>query len=179
MTSFALDIREEVIEMKNQVSIMGEVSTFTLEDGSLEGSGIRLDFTHYFNDKVSLEVFMSTALSAQGDVSTSFTGLGAYFNYVVYGDCCKKIKNVFTGGELSSTETTSSGTRVVVGFGLDQYLLNGNRNVYSTSGPGFNAAFYFPFWKFTGKFSAKFSQMITDEEKVSGTFLGLGLTFDL
>ena len=122
---------------------------------------------------------MSTALSAEGQVSTSFTGLGAYFNFVAYGDCCNKIKTVFVNGALSTTETTKSSARVLLGVGLDQYLLNGNRNVYSTSGPGVSASYYFPIWRFLGKLSAKFSQMITDEENVSGSFIGLGLVFDL
>lgn len=175
----ALDLKSSVSRETNALSVSGEMSQFTLDEGSLSGTGLRADFLHAFGRKLAVEVFLSSAFSNDKSVSSSFTGYGGTFYYSLFSECCRESKAVTVDGSPVLYENQDRGPQFQVGLGLNQYLLNGSQGVYSASGLGLGAAYVFGFRSWNIKISGRFADMVSGDNKVQATFLGIGLLFPL
>ncbi|HRO67193.1 MAG TPA: hypothetical protein PL182_06495 [Pseudobdellovibrionaceae bacterium] len=175
----ALDLKSSVSKETNSLSISGETSQFKLEDGSLSGTGIRADFLHALNRKLSVEIFLSSAFSNDKSISSSFTGYGGTFYYNLFSECCEESRTVTMDGTPLLYENQNRGRQLQIGLGLNQYLLNGSQGVYSASGLGIGANYVFGIRSWNVKISGRFADMVSGDNKVQATFLGIGLLFPL
>lgn len=176
-TAVAMDLHLEQERSKSFLTASAEFSQFTLEEGSIGGSGLKVDFNNSFTDKISLEIYLASAINTTG--GSSFTGLGGYTYYNLYGDCCLSRRRVLLDGRPMMTETTNKGSNLQVGVGLDQFFLNGSKSVYSASGLGLSAIYQFALFKYNFKAEGRHSQMTAGENKIQGTFFSFGLVFAL
>lgn len=173
----AMDLHVQQERSKSFLTASAEFSQFVLEEGSIGGSGLKVDFLNAFSDNVSLEIYLASAINTTG--GSSFTGLGGYTFYNVYGDCCLTNRRVILDGKPMVTETTLKGANFQVGVGLDQFFLNGSKSVYSASGLGLAAIYQFPLFKYNFKAEARHSRMTAGENKIQGTFFSFGIVFAL
>lgn len=173
----AVDLRTDQSRTKSFLTASGEFSQFTLEEGSIAGSGLKVDFTNAFTDKLALEIFLSSGLNTSG--GASFTGLGGYTYYNLLGECCATVRTVLVDGRPTVTETSIRGQNLQVGLGLDQYFLNGSKSVYSASGLGFAAVYQFALFKYNFKAEARHSMMNAGQNKIQGNFVSFGVVFAL
>lgn len=176
-SALAMDLHLQQERAKSFLTASAEFSQFSLEEGSIGGSGLKVDFQNAFSDKVSLEIYLASAINTTG--GSSFTGLGGYTYYNVYGDCCQTNRRVILDGKPMVTETTPKGTNFQVGVGLDQFFLNGSKSVYSASGLGLSAIYQFALFKYNFKAEGRHSRMTAGENKIQGTFFSFGLVFAL
>lgn len=175
----ALDIRSETQIKKSFLGVSGEFSQFKLEEGAISGSGVKVDFTHAFAKKAALEVFLTSAVNSTGGVQASFTGLGAYALYSLFGNCCEEDKTLTVDGKPVLRDRIEKGSSVLIGLGLDQFFLNGAKTVYSTSGLGLAVNYQFRFYRYNFKAEARHSQMVAGQTKIIGDFFSLGMVFTL
>jgi len=173
----AMDMRTELSQTKSFLTASGEAAQFTLEEGSLSGSGLKVDFTNSFSEKVALEVYLSSAINTAG--GSSFTGLGGYTFYNIWGECCATVRTVSIDGKPMLTETSVRGQNLQVGLGLDQFFLNGSKSVYSASGLGLSVIYQFALYKYNFKAEARHSQMNAGTNKIQGNFVSFGVVFAL
>lgn len=179
LCAHAYDVRTVVNENKSSLAVSGEMSQFTLDEGSISGTGVKVDFSHGFTKDIALELYLSTAIGGGSSVSASFTGLGGYALYNLLGTCCQENRTISVDGTTVVKETMAQKHLLQVGIGLDQILLNGSKGVYSTSGLGIGGNYQFNVWDFKVKISARMAQMTANKEKVQATFFGAGLVFPL
>lgn len=178
-TCFGYDLKSQVESQSNLLGISGEMSSFQLDEGRIVGTGIRLDFAHSFSPKWGIDLFLSTALGNEQGVSASFTGFGGYAFYNLFSECCDQNRALLVDGVPVVSESQELKHLFQIGLGINQFLLNGSKGVYSSSGLGFGVNYYFRVMRFHLKASARQAQMISNENKVQGTFLGLGIVFPL
>lgn len=179
-SSWALDLKSEVKESKSQISPSLEISQFSISEGTLTGTGGKIDFSHNFTKGMNVELYFSTALTAKGSsLQSSFTGLGGYIFYSLWGDCCDLRKTHSIDGVSIITETVESKNSLEIGVGLDQFFLNGSKAVYSSSGFGVGMNYRFRLFDYNLKFSTKYSMLTANNVAASGIFFGLGMIFPL
>lgn len=176
-SAWAMDMEVEESRTRSFLAVSGEGSQFTLEEGALSGSGVKVGFANSFTEKTTLGVFLSSALNTSG--GASFTGLGGYVYYTLLGDCCTTVRKLQVDGRTLVTESSEGGQSLQVGFGLDQFFLNGSKSVYSSSGLGASLAYQFSLWSYRFKAEARHSQMTAGQNKIQGNFFSLGMVFDL
>ena len=75
---YAADLSSEFTQSKNAISVLGISSSFKTSEGSISGTGIGVEFSHSFTDRLTLDVSISTSLSAHKSVSKSFTPIAGY-----------------------------------------------------------------------------------------------------
>jgi hypothetical protein len=171
-----LDLTSEVKERRSTLAASYENASFSLPDGDIKGSGIKIDFSHAFKKDYAMEVYLSSAINGQ---QSSFTGLGGYLYYTLLGNCCEVNKTVTVGGQPVLTERELNTNSLRIGFGVDQFLLNGSKAVYSASGIGFGASYQFALFNYQFKASIRSSTMSVNTSRVQGLFYGLGMVFPL
>lgn len=178
-TASAMDMRLDETQNRSFLSASGEYSQFNLDEGAgkIAGSGLKIDFTHAFSEKTSLEMYLASALNTSG--GSSFTGLGGYMFYNIFGNCCVSQRVVYIDGKPLISESSRKGQSLQVGAGLDQFFLNGSKSVYSSSGVGVAAVYQFALFNYNFKAEARQSQMTAGKTKIQGSFFSLGLTFAL
>jgi len=175
--SFAMDMHLEQDRTKSFISISGEFSQFKLEEGLIAGPSLKVDFNSAFSERFSIELYLASAMSASG--GSSFTGIGGYAYYNIFGDCCAAYRRVSIDGKPMISETAEKAQNLQLGFGVDQFFLNGSRSVYSASGLGFGALYQFSLFKYDFKAEARHSQMSAGQNKIQGNFFSLGMVFGL
>lgn len=173
----AMDLRMDISETKSFLTASGEFSQFTLEEGSIMGTGFKADFINSFADKLAMSVYLSSGLNPLG--GSSFTGLGGYTYYNLLGECCATVRTVSIDGKPTVTETTVRGQNLQIGIGLDQFFLNGSKSVYSASGLGLSMIYQFALFKYNFKAEARHSQLNAGTSKIQGNFVSLGIVFAL
>jgi hypothetical protein len=166
------------MEQKNSLSISGEVSELSTADGSVSGQGLRLDLSHSFQKNWSAEVFLSSAMASNG--ASSFTGYGGYAFYDLYSKGGRsRVQETSVDGVTLIRETEDQSQLFQIGAGINQYLLNGSRGVYSSSGPGAAANYLFRMFKYNFKASARYSSLISNNTSVQAMSVSLGMIFPL
>lgn len=178
-SAYAVDVQTQSYESKNYLSAGLEFAQFTLEGGSLNGTSVKVDFSHYFTPKWGIEVFLASAVNASSGGASNFTTLGGYFNYTLLGNCCSIQKTISMDGSPIVVETSSKKNQLKVGVGIDQVFLNGSKSVYSISGVGAGASYEFRMFDYPLKASGRYSMMSSGAMSISGIFFGLGMTFGL
>jgi hypothetical protein len=177
---WALDIKTETTTATNYLSAGAEYSQFAFPTGTIHGSGIRAGFSHYFSEKFDIDVFLASALGAQGSVgSSSFTGIGGYVYYTVSGNCCAMRKTISSMGVPILRETRKKQNSFKIGAGLDQFFLNGTAAVYSISGLGAGAKYQFGLFNYNFEAAARYSVMSANGVGINGIFISIGMIFDL
>lgn len=183
LNAWALDVRSTLEEKTNWLSIGAESSSFQVGEGAIRGSGVHLDLSHNFGAKYTMEVFLATALSGGSSVSSSFTGYGGNAYYNLFSSCCERRRTVLVDGVPVINEYQEQRYLFQIGGGLNQYLLNGTKGVYSSSGLGVGANLIFRvpslFKTLQFKASARTAQMVASETKVQAVFLTFGVVFPL
>lgn len=177
--SLAWDVRQESEQSRSQISFVGEGSVLSTEAGSVQGVGAQVEFGHFFRDDLSMNIAVATALASNNGLSSSFTGFYGYANYLISGTCCLSRTRTLVDGNVISSEVTNRTSRWLAGLGLEQFFLNGNRGVYSASGPGVSTSYFFQFWDYTWKAEARYAHLLSNQKPVGAMFIGLGLSFDL
>lgn len=177
--AFAWELRADVSESRDFLSLSGDMSTFKLEEGSIAGNGAKVDFAHYFGRKTSVELFLASAINASQSVSASFTGYGAHLLYVPFGDCCAERRAVQVDGRAVLTEDAETRSVFEIGLGLNQYLLNGSKGVYSASGVGGIVNYRFTMFSYQWKASARVAQMVSASVPIQAVFLSFGMALPL
>jgi len=168
-----------MIHKKSFLGISGEFAQFKLDGAAISGSGLKVDFSHAIQDKYSLDIYLSSAVNSAGNVQVSFTGLGGYAFYNIFGNCCQENRVIYIDGKPLVTENVEKESSLQVGIGLDQYFLNGTKTVYSTSGLGIAANYQFKMFQHNFKIEVRHSQMATGQNKITGDFFSLGMIFSL
>lgn len=163
----------------NYLSASYEHSQLTLPNGSISGEGVRADFDHYFKYGISFDFNLSMALNDQNLVSTSFTGLGAYFYYSIFGNFGDQKKTVLLDNAPVLSERTRGHNSFEAGLGLDQLFLNGTTSVYSVSGLGLGAKYRFVLFKQDFEAAGRYSVMSSGSNSITGMFISLGMSFPL
>ncbi|MBS1970342.1 MAG: hypothetical protein JSU04_08535 [Bdellovibrionales bacterium] len=177
VSALAMDMRTDLSKTKSFLTASGEAAQFTLDEGQIAGSGLKVDFTNSFSDKIALEVYLASAINTAG--GASFTGIGGYTYYNVLGECCATVRTVAVDGKPMVTETSLRGQNLQIGLGLDQYFLNGSKSVYSASGLGLSVVYQFPLFNYNFKTEARHSQMTAGQNKIQGNFFSFGVVFAL
>ncbi len=170
------------VEKKTTTSFIGaslDFTQMTLKGGSITGNGFRINFDHYFSPKMAVEVYLSTAINTDTNVSNSFTGIGGYGYYTLLGNCCDLKKVVSHEGVPILVEKNEHKNSLQVGAGIDQFFLNGTKSVYSISGLGVGANYHFPLFGYHFKAYLRYSMMSANKTSVTGIFLGLGINFGI
>jgi hypothetical protein len=170
-----LNYRVESIVTKNYLGFGYENSIFKLKKGDIKGSGAQVDFQHALNLDFTFQVFISTALNSQNSVSSSFTGLGSYFYYSVYGQCCETKNNATVEGVSLISESRLMPANLLVGIGVNQYTFNGTSSTYPASGLGFSIKYQFNYWKYRWFIDGKQTSMSIGSSAVSGTSFLFGI----
>lgn len=178
-SAFAWDLRNNVKENRDSLTLSGDMSTFTLEGGTISGSGAKIDFQHAFAPRASVELFLSSAISASQGVSSSFTGYGAHLLYSPFQDAYSANRSIEVNGVSLITENAETKHLFEIGVGLNQYLLNGSKGVYSASGLDGIASYRFAMLSFQWKASARFASLVSAATPVSAIFLSIGLSLPL
>jgi hypothetical protein len=173
----AWDLRTSLNQQENSLAVSGEMSQFSLSGGSISGQGIRLDFNHSFQQNYSAEIFLSTALSSTG--ASSFTGYGGYGFYDLWVTGHARHQVTAIDGVPVLQESEEQSQVLQVGLGLNQYLLNGSKGVYSSSGFGVAANYIFRLSKYNIKTSGRYSSLISNNTSVQALSLSIGIVFPL
>ncbi len=176
-SALAMDMRTGLSTTKSFLTASGEAAQFTLDEGQISGSGLKVDFMNSFSDKIALAVYLASAINTAG--GASFTGIGGYTYYNIFGECCATIRTVAVDGKPMVTETSLRGQNLQVGLGLDQFFLNGSKSVYSASGLGLSVIYQFPLFNYNFKTEARHSQMTAGQNKIQGNFFSFGVVFAL
>lgn len=178
--AFATDVLTQTVETRNYLSAGMEYASFTLENGGkVAGTSIHVDFTHYFNNKYGIEISLASAFNASSTTASSFTTIGGYAYYTLFGDCCSLNKIVTLDGAPILIESTNKRNSLKAGLGIDQVFLNGSKSVYSISGLGLGVQYDFKMFNRLFKASGKYSMMSSNEMDVTGLFFSLQMTFGL
>jgi hypothetical protein len=175
--TFAMDMHLEQDRTKSFLSTSGEFAMFTLEEGKISGPSLKVDFNNSFSNRFSIELYLASAINASG--GSSFTGIGGYAYYNLFGDCCTAYRRVSIDGKPMISETAEKAQNLQLGFGIDQFFLNGSKSVYSASGVGFGALYQFSLFKYDFNAEARHSQMSAGQSKIQGDFFSLGMVFGL
>lgn len=162
---------------RSTLGLAADVSQFSFSGASIQGSGLKADFTHYLTDRIGAEVFLSTALTNSG--SNSFNGFGTYAHYSFFSNCCGLTQKIKVGGQDLLEEQIPRSFKLQVGVGLNQYLFNGSSGVYSMSGPGAMIQAVDTFWGFTWFGGARTMILSNGHVNASGLSFYLGLSFSL
>lgn len=163
---------------RSHLTVTGEMASFKLGEQSLETQGAQIQYSYSLYERLSLEAFISTAFGGASELSSSFFGFGGYGMYNIWGDCCWSKRSVMLGDRDVLTEQSSSTFSVLIGGGIDQYLLNGSKGVYSGSGLGVAASIIVPFKKWSLRLNAKQSFLAAAGQSIDATFLGAGVSFN-
>ncbi len=178
--AYAVDVLTQTVETRNYLSAGMEYATFNLENGGkIAGTSIHADFTHYFNNRFGAEISLASAFNASSATASSFTTIGGYVHYTIFGDCCSLNKIITLDGAPIVIESTNKRNSLKVGVGIDQVFLNGSKSVYSISGLGLGAQYDFKMFHRLFKASARYSMMSSNEMDVAGLFFSLQMTFGL
>lgn len=162
---------------RSTLGLAADISQFSFSGASIQGTGLKADFTHYITDRIGAEVFLSTALTSSG--SNSFNGFGTYAHYSLFSDCCGLTQKVKVGGQDLLEEQIPRSFKLQVGAGLNQYLFNGSSGVYSMSGPGAMVQAVDTFWGFTWLAGARMMLLSNGHISASGLSLYIGVSFSL
>lgn len=173
----AWDVRTTMTEQDNILGVSGEMSSFSLAGGNINGQGLRLDFSHSFQKSWAAEVFLSTALTTSG--ASSFTGYGGYAFYDLYSSGRNRNQQTAIDGIPLIQDSQEQTQLVQIGAGVNQYLLNGSRGVYSSSGLGVAANYIFRMFKYNFKASARYSSLTSNNVAVQAMSFSLGVVFPL
>jgi hypothetical protein len=176
---WALSLETHSEESSNYLSASLEATSFTLPGGSIQADGARVDFSHFFQNSISFDFFLSTGLNSQSGVSSSFTGLGGYFYYTVWGDFGDVKKTVTVDNQVVLTEKSKKGSSLLLGAGMDQFFLNGSSAVYSVSGVGAGAQLHFPLLGQDIELAGRYSVMSSNSIAIRGLFMSVGICFPL
>lgn len=174
-----LSLRTDDTVTGNQISLGFNSSTLTAEGGTIQGSGIKVDFTHYFASKLSMELNLAAAFSMDSKIQNSFTGLGGIVYYTLTGQCFETRSNVYVNEMLIASEATTQSRCFRVGGGLQQYFLNGSKNIYSGSGLGVSAAYHFNLWDYNFKATGGYSMISAGKTQLGNINLGISFIFSL
>lgn len=174
-----LTLNVKTDDHRSMISTSFESSQFTLAEGSILGTSAKVDFSYFVSPKLDFEIYLSSALNLQKGAQASFTGLGGYVYYTVWGDSFETQKTVSIIQQSIITDKNNKIYNLQVGAGLDQFLLNGSKSVYSASGIGIGAIYRFNIYDYNLKAAARYSTMTSGANKLQGLFLGLGIVFTL
>lgn len=174
-----LDYRTEQSEVKSFISFGLENSQFDVNNAKITGFGGKLDFSHYINEKVNFQIFISSAINQQNSVSSSFTGLGGYVYYSVLGACCQTKKFTSVAGTPVITESRPQENILNIGIGIDQYMLYGTSSVYPASGLGYSVNYLFDLFGFRFKAEARMNNLSIGATQVKGMSFGAGIILPL
>ncbi len=169
-------------EEKKQVQFLGvslERGVFKVDEDLITGAGLKLDFSRHFEAPFKIETSLFTALNASQQSQISFSGLGVAMYYDLWGRATGAIKNTFLNDRRISEEIAPIQNSLQIGLGVDQFYLNGNKTVYSSSGLSLGLSYTFNLFNYLFKASTRVSQMTANKEKVNATFFSLGIVFPL
>jgi hypothetical protein len=163
---------------RSHLSVTGEMAHFVLGDQSLDTQGAQIQYSYSLYDNLRLEAFISTAFGGASGLSSSFFGFGGYGMYSVWGDCCQVRKSLSLNSKNLFIEQSPDTFSVLIGGGIDQYLLNGAKGVYSSSGFGLAASLIYPFASWSLRFNIKQSFLTASGQTIDATFAGAGAAFN-
>jgi hypothetical protein len=179
LPSFAVEtLSLQESTQRSHISVTGEMAHFKLGEASLDTQGAQIQYSYSLYDKLRLEAFVSTAFGGGSDLSTSFFGFGGYAMYSLWGDCCQVKKSINLNSRSIVVEEASDTMSVLVGAGLDEYLLNGSKGVYSSSGVGVAASLIYPYKTWSLRVNAKQSFLTAAGQSIDAIFLGAGAAFN-
>jgi hypothetical protein len=171
-----LSINESI--QRSRVSTTLEWTKLTLGDQDIDAQGIQLQYDYSFSNRLFFEGFVSTAMTAaDGALQSSFVGFGAYALYSFFGNCCEVHKTVSVDSRQLLKEEIPSGWLLLAGAGVDQYLLNGTKGVYSSTGFGVEVSALFPLGSYSGRVNLKSSQLTAGALSIPALFAGVGVVY--
>ena len=174
-----LSLETNLVQKKNKLGLSYEMSQFETTEGNLHGSGGRLSFQHSFTENWSTEIFISSAINTQGGVRNSFTGLGGYLLYTVLGTPYSSNKTLSMEGKPLFIDRISGDQAFYVGAGINQYFLNGDQGVYSSSGLSATAIYTFKAFHVHWKVSARYAMLNSADLEVTGLSYDFGFVVPL
>lgn len=181
---FSITARAEDFEIsenteRSRLSVVTQFGSMTLGGQSLSTQGVQLQYGYSVLEYLQVEAFLATALSSgsSSGLSSTFTGLGLYGLYPVWGRNIQTKKQLLLNSKSIYTEVTSSSSMLLIGAGVDNYLLNGSKGIYSSTGAGIELSFLFPVWEYTGRANLKYTNLEAGGKVVEMMFADLGISF--
>lgn len=173
-----LNLKTEKVAKNNFLSAAFEMATFQVESDSVSGTGVKLNFGHHFDYPLQIDLSFFTAING-AETQVSFSGLGASLYYDVFGSCCETEITTYLGSEKIAVEKNKPSNSLQVGLGIDQFYLNGTKNVYSSSGLNVGAVYKFNLFNYNLMATARYSLLNSNKQKIQAYFFGLGILFPL
>lgn len=163
---------------RSRVSVTAEWTKLSLGNQDIDAQGIQLQYDYSFSNRIFFEGFISTSMTAtDGALQSSFVGFGGYGMYSFFGSCCEVHKSVSVDSRSVLVEEVPNSWLLLAGAGVDQYLLNGTKGVYSSTGFGLQLSALVPLGSYTGRVNFKSSQLTSGALSIPAMFLGVGLVF--
>lgn len=173
----ALTLEDKVAS--NQISFGLSTTSLTSNLGNIQGSGPKIDLTHFFQSKFSADLYLSTALSSDNGIKISFTNIGATAYYTLWGECYENKSNIYLKETLLVSESTIPNNCLRLGGGLKQFFLNGSKNIYSGFGLGVTAAYHFLVWDYYFKATAGYSFVSASKTQLNDASVGISFILSL
>lgn len=171
----------QVIEKneRSRLSLLSQFGSMTLGGQSLSTQGLQIQYGYSVLNSLQLEGFIATALSSgsSSGLSSTFTGLGLYTLYSVWGSNIQASKQLVLNNKSIYSEVSNASSLILVGAGVDNYLLNGTKGIYSSTGVGVEVSCLFPFWGYTGRANLKYTNLEAGGKNVEMILGDLGLSF--
>ena len=171
----------QVIEKneRSRLSLLSQFGSMTLGGQSLSTQGLQIQYGYGVLNSLQLEGFIATALSSgnSSGLSSTFTGLGLYALYSIWGNNIQASKQLVLNNKSIYSEVSNASSLFLVGAGVDNYMLNGTKGIYSSTGVGVEVSCLFPIWGYTGRANLKYTNLEAGSKNVEMILGDLGLSF--
>lgn len=179
MTAHAEDFQVIETNERSRLSLLSQFGSMTLGGQSLSTQGLQIQYGYSVLNSLQLEGFIATALSSgsSSGLASTFTGLGMYALYSVWGNNIQSTKQVLLNSKSIYSEVSNPSSVILVGAGVDNYMLNGSKGIYSSTGAGVEVSCLFPVWGYTGRANLKYTNLEAGGKNVEMILGDLGLSF--
>ncbi|MFM6928383.1 MAG: hypothetical protein ACKOX6_07955 [Bdellovibrio sp.] len=179
VTAQAEDFQISETTERSRLSMLFQFGSMTLGGQSLSTQGMQIQYGYSLIEQLQIEGFLATALSSgeSSGLSSTFTGLGLYALYPVWGRNIQAKKQLLLNSKNIYSEVSNSSSLLLIGGGVDNYMLNGTKGIYSSTGAGVEASYLFPIWGYTGRANLKYTNLDAGGKVVELMFADVGLSF--
>lgn len=155
-----------------------EIMQLKVEGETIESTGGKIAYQRNFLSHGSSEVFLSSTLNAENGLKPGTTTLAFYGFYNIF-DTFSGYRTISADGKLMLKDKYHPHQQIKLGIGIEQVFLSGSRGVYNAAGSGLQAIYERDFFSWRSYVGFRSTTLQTNELKVDGSAVNLGLIFDL
>lgn len=159
------------------LSFLGHQSGLKSQEGELVASGLVMNYKHDFSKKLSIQAQLM--LSLQTEATNSMTGLGLYGTYNLFRDLNDSLVKYSIDSKKILEIENSSDNYLELSLGAHQYYFNGEKGVYSLSGPSAKVSYIFEFYKISFSVGAQTTSVQINKNQTSLNSVLAGLLISL